>query len=376
MKITMSYKSISSMEFNGTQKTTVYVDVCDIPNNIPMECNPRLQNMKSAVVKAIKQTLVEDDGLFHILNRGITITAESIKVKGNSLVIEINDFETQGCIDGGHTYKSILEYQDIIQPETQYVTVEILTGNIVMNNFVKLAMARNRSQQVQDKSLAELNNEFDWIKEVLKNENISVVYKENEDGNVPIEFIVWLMAVTNSRFGESTCNTRPKEAMKAFIKYNKEYGLNIEKNPFYAAKNIIVDLMKIFDFMEVHFGDKIRGFSQIQKVDTGKFKSTVYATPMKYKIPKQFLYPPYTAMKAIIGVDDKTGLLFWKTDPYAFVKRILPQLALNQVQIYRDDNKLLERCRAKKTYSDLYKTAELLYKEITLEEREKALMNK
>ena len=375
MKITMSYKSISSMEFNGTTKTTVYVDVCDIPNNIPMECNPRLQNMKSAVVKAIKQTLVEDDGLFHILNRGITITAESIKVKGNSLVIEINDFETQGCIDGGHTYKSILEYQDIIQPETQYVTIEILTGNIVMNNFVKLAMARNRSQQVQDKSLAELNNEFDWIKEVIKNENISVVYKENEDGNVPVEFIIWIMTVVNSRFGESTCTARPKESMTAFIKYNKEYGLNIEKNPFYAAKDILIDSMKVFDFIEVHFGNKIKCFSKIKVVNKGNFKSTIYGTPMKYKIPKQFLYPVYTAMRAIIGVDDKTGLLFWKTDPHAFIKRILPELALNQVDIYKSD-RMLERCRAKKTYSDLYKTADLLYKEIMLEEREKALMNK
>ena len=375
MKITMSYKSISSMEFNGTTKTTVYVDVCDIPNNIPMECNPRLQNMKSAVVKAIKQTLVEDDGLFHILNRGITITAESIKVKGNSLVIEINDFETQGCIDGGHTYKSILEYQDIIQPETQYVTIEILTGNIVMNNFVKLAMARNRSQQVQDKSLAELNNEFDWIKEAIKNENISVIYKENEDGNVPIEFIIWIMTVVNSRFGESTCTARPKESMTAFIKYNKEYGLNIEKNPFYAAKDILIDSMKVFDFIEVHFGTKIKCFSKIKVVNKGNFKSTIYGTPMKYKIPKQFLYPVYTAMRAIIGVDDKTGLLFWKTDPHAFIKRILPELALNQVNIYKED-RMLERCRLKKTYSDLYKTAELLYKEIMLEEREKALMNK
>ena len=375
MKITMPFKSISSMEFNETTKTTVYVDVCDIPNNIPMECNPRLQNMKSAVVKAIKQTLVEDDGLFHILNRGITITAESIKVKGNSLVIEINDFETQGCIDGGHTYKSILEYQDIIQPETQYVTVEILTGNIVMNNFVKLAMARNRSQQVQDKSLAELNNEFDWIKEVTKNENISVVYKENEDGNVPVEFIIWVMTVVNSRFGESICNARPKEGMTAFIKYNKEYGLNIEKNPFYAAKDILVDLMKVFDFIEVYFGNKIKCFSKIKVVNKGNFKSTIYGTPMKYKIPKQFLYPVYTAMRAIIGVDDKTGLLFWKTDPHAFIKRILPELASIQVDIYKAD-RMLERCRAKKTYSDLYKTAELLYKEIMLEEREKALMNK
>ena len=375
MKITMSYKSISSMEFNGTTKTTVYVDVCDIPNNIPMECNPRLQNMKSAVVKAIKQTLVEDDGLFHILNRGITITAESIKVKGNSLVIEINDFETQGCIDGGHTYKSILEYQDIIQPETQYVTIEILTGNIVMNNFVKLAMARNRSQQVQDKSLAELNNELDWIKEAIKNENISVIYKENEDGNVPIEFIIWIMTVVNSRFGESTCTARPKESMTAFIKYNKEYGLNIEKNPFYAAKDILIDSMKVFDFIEVHFGNKIKCFSKIKVVNKGNFKSTIYGTPMKYKIPKQFLYPVYTAMRAIIGVDDKTGLLFWKTDPHAFIKRILPELALNQVNIYKED-RMLERCRLKKTYSDLYKTAELLYKEIMLEEREKALMNK
>lgn len=66
---------------------------------------------------------------------------------------------------------------------------------------------------------------------------------------------------------------------------------------------------------------------------------------------------------------------FWKTDPHAFIKRLLPELALNQVNIYKAD-RMLERCRAKKTYSDLYKTAELLYKEIMLEEREKALMNK
>lgn len=79
MKITMEYTDFSVINSKDVTRTILYVDVTKIPTNIPMECNPRQQNMKSAVVKGIKESLLAQDGLFHIINRGITLVAENVK---------------------------------------------------------------------------------------------------------------------------------------------------------------------------------------------------------------------------------------------------------------------------------------------------------
>lgn len=367
MKIRIPFENVATIETKEGVRTVMYVDVTCIPENIPMDCNPRLQNMNSVVVKDMTETLLHEDGLFHILNRGITLTAQDVTLDNEQKVAEINieDTETQGCIDGGHTYKCILENKFLIQRGMQMVTVEVLTGDVVIQHFVKLAMARNRSQQVQDKSIEELEKGFEWIKQTIQNENVSVVYKENVDGNVSVEFILWLMTVVNPRFGDSTCNARPGACMISYSKYS-DYGLSTEKNPYYACKNILVDLMRIYDFIEVHFSDSIKYFSRVSKVKTGKYKSTLYGTPMKYRIPKQFLFPVYTVMSTIIIVDKETGILVWKVNPYEFIERALPVLALHQVEILRND-KLLERCRSKETYKNLHAKGESILKDMIIE---------
>lgn len=277
MKIKVPFKHVASIEDNGIKRTFMYVDVTKIPKDIPMECNPRLQNMRSNVVKGIKQTLLEDDGLFHIFNRGITITAEDIEIEDNDAIIEITDIETQGCIDGGHTYRSIIDCQDNMIPDTQYVTVEVLAGKPVMDNFVKVAMARNKSQQVQNYFLAELDNAFDWIKDIIEGEQIEVSYKENTPG-VSIVHIIWIMAVTNARFCKTVYSIRPNEAFNQYLNAMNEFGLDCETNPFYAAKDVLIDLIRMYDYVEVHFADTVRKrLSNMKKVvKKGKFKSTVY----------------------------------------------------------------------------------------------------
>lgn len=366
MKIKVPFKHVASIEDNGIKRTFMYVDVTKIPKDIPMECNPRLQNMRSNVVKGIKQTLLEDDGLFHIFNRGITITAEDIEIKylDNDAIIEITDIETQGCIDGGHTYKSIVDCQDNMIPDTQYVTVEVLAGKPVMNNFVKVAMARNKSQQVQNYSLAELDNAFDWIKDIIKDEQIEVSYKENTPG-VSIVHIIWIMAVTNARFCKTVYSIRPNEAFNQYLSAMSEFGLDCENNPFYAAKDVLIDLIRMYDYVEVHFEDTVRKrLSNMKKVvKKGKFKSVIYGNEKMYKLPNQFVYPVFSSIREMLGVNE-SKLLYWKVeDPHEFLANILPTLVDMQLNCYQDNRNLLEYCRFKSAYGNLHDKVEGLVKD-------------
>lgn len=370
MNIEIKFSEFSAIKSEeGIERATMYVDACSMPNSIPMDCNPRKQNMNSSVVKGIKKTLLEDDGLFHIFNRGITITAEKITIKGDTAIIEIKDTNTQGCIDGGHTYKSILECQPLLRPGAQKVTVEVLTGKTVMDNFVKLAMARNRSQQVQDQSLAELDKLFDWVKETLANEPFKVFYKENDEGNISIQTIVWIMAITNARFPIACHSVRPAAALDEYIEYGKEYGNSVKDNPFYACKNVLVDLLKLYDYCEVHFADKIKFFSRNSKiVKSGKFKSLIYMTPKRYKFPNQFLFPVFSAIREMLKVEEG-GMIGWKVNPYDFIKEILPVLADMQFNVYKNNSYTLDRCRDKQSYLNLHEavTTEITKREALAE---------
>ena len=91
------------------------VDVKDIPDNIPMDTNPRKQNLDTKVAKKIKVSLLsETDRNFYILNRGILLSAASIVYDNinNIVTIAFDDPLVHGNVDGGHTYKVILENRD------------------------------------------------------------------------------------------------------------------------------------------------------------------------------------------------------------------------------------------------------------------------
>ena len=160
------------------------VDVKELPDNIPMDTNPRKQNLDTKVCKKIKDSLLSPvDRNFYILNRGILLSAASINYDNvNSVVtIEFEDTLVHGNVDGGHTYKVILENRDQLELNRQFVKVEVLTG--IENMFESVAASRNTSFQVKEKSIANLRDMFDLIKTSIKNEpyHNDVSYKENDD---------------------------------------------------------------------------------------------------------------------------------------------------------------------------------------------------
>ena len=143
-----------------------YANASTIPQGIEdwMETNPREQKMTTNVAKAISGSL-QDNSNFHELNRGILLSAHDVDYDNKDKIVAITllDPARHGNIDGGHTLRAIINAQKsgtIISD--RYVFMEIFTG---LDSPVELAAARNTSVQVYLKSIEELKDSFDIIKE-------------------------------------------------------------------------------------------------------------------------------------------------------------------------------------------------------------------
>ena len=184
-----------------SQMFTAICDVKDIPEELLewMETNPRKQNIRGGVAKKIKASLVEGRD-FHMLNRGILLSAQDVTYNNydNKMKLVFTDSEYHGNVDGGHTLRVILENRDELDAGQQYVKLEILVG--VEGIFEDLAAARNTSTQVQDKSIANLRDYFELIKEAIATEEFKdrVYFMENDNGDIDVGDILAILNLFNS----------------------------------------------------------------------------------------------------------------------------------------------------------------------------------
>lgn len=183
-----------------SQMYTAICDVKDLPEDLInwMETNPRKQNTNSGVAKKIRASLVEGKD-FHLLNRGILLSANDVTFNNydGTMKLVFTDKEYHGNVDGGHTLMVILENRDDLERGQQFVKLEILTG--VEGIFEDLAAARNTSTQVQDKSIANLRDYFDIIKQAISTEPFKdrVYFMENDDGNIDVGDILAILNMFN-----------------------------------------------------------------------------------------------------------------------------------------------------------------------------------
>ena len=319
----------------------MYFAICDVknlPSDIPMETNPRDQSMGKAVVKKIKQSLLDTaDSVFYLLNRGMVISAKSVHYDNNSgnMTIVFEDLDVHGDIDGGHTYKSILEKRDQLNVGDQYVKLEILTG--VEDMFQSLAAARNTSTQVEDKSIAELEDRFDLIKDAIKNEPFcnSVYFKENAPGDIDVADIISLLTMFNlDKFPDITsfptmAYSGKKKCIDYYIAAHKESG-ETGANPYYKMKSIMVDIFKLYDTLEVKIGEYYKQknpggrFGLIKGVAASKsglqYKSRFYGNDLDYQTATGLLYPIIGSLRAL--VKEENGHYAWKTNPFAMLEKV------------------------------------------------------
>ena len=68
-----------------------YVNVGDLPKNLPLDSDPRRPKEKGEVPKRILSSLQSRDGRFHLLNRGITVSCASSEYDNKTGVLDLSD---------------------------------------------------------------------------------------------------------------------------------------------------------------------------------------------------------------------------------------------------------------------------------------------
>lgn len=312
---------------NGAAKKYVfYVKVDDVAEGIPMATNPRDQKLTSSVATAIKESLLSNDGYFHLKNRGIILSAESVHYnnKEKTATITFSDELSHGNIDGGHTYKIVCEHKG--ENLEQYVQFEVMTG--VEDIIEGLAEARNTSVQVDAKSMAELAEKFDPIKEGLEGMPFfkRIAFKQNQisvDGEtgkknkmIDAREIVAIINMFNITAYDD--DHHPTQAYSSKAKMLEMYLKNPEECRAYV--NVMPDFFDLYNAIETEFADaynsggglygrkKYAGYKNGQIVAKSKFG----LTEMKYKVPDGLLYPAVAAFRSLLVMNESTGKYEWK----------------------------------------------------------------
>lgn len=313
-----------------SKKYVFYVKIDDVAPfpAIPMNTNPRDQNTNTAVAKSIRDSLESNDGYFHLKNRGIVISAESVTYDNRKEEVKIvfTDDTYHGNVDGGHTYKIVSDY--VGEHLDQYVQFEVMTG--VEDIIEQLAEARNTSVQVDEKSLAELVGKFEPIKEALEGMPFynRIAFKQNqlvqdENGKnmrmLDAREIVALIVMFNpEEFDEYKHPTLAYSSKAKMLElYLNEYSR--DRNSYRRFINIAPTIFDLYDTIETEFADTYNstggryGRKKYANYKDGKVigKSKFGMHDLIYKVPDGIIYPTLAAFRCLV-VKDQNGNFAWK----------------------------------------------------------------
>ena len=186
----------------GVHTHFMLVPANSLPAGIPLDPNPREQNVNRPVYRKVERSLRQDDegvdGTFHLKHRGITLIASHVKrvVKGAPGGLDLYELffpSGYGILDGGHSYKIVLKAQgDEDVPDNEYIKLEVITGLDRESLVTDIAGGRNTSIQVHTKSLLDLDKKFDFLKEELEQFGWAqqVAWRENDKGSVDVVDVI------------------------------------------------------------------------------------------------------------------------------------------------------------------------------------------
>ncbi len=336
---------------DGEKRAMMYIAICDVknlPDNIPMETNPRKQKLTMGVPKKIKASLLDETYLdFYLLNRGLCISAADVSFNNysNEMTILFEDFDYHGDVDGGHTYQVILANRDKLDYERQFVKLEILTG--IEDIFQRLAAARNTSTQVQDKSIAELENRFEIIKKMTEGERYynDIYFEENDDGSIDVTDILAILNMFNlsaypdkEKFPTASYSSK-KKCVNTYIECHKKFGDDAE-NPYVKMQPIMKDIFKLYDYIEVnmarYYKEKYTSgkYGSIKGVTPAKrgecFKSKFLKNSMEYLTPTGFIYPILGSFRALMK--EENGIYKWIKNPFLVMDELGGDLVATTVE--------------------------------------------
>jgi hypothetical protein len=335
-----------------------YFALCDVerlPLDLPTDTNPRQQNLQTKVAKAIRAGLLGESGpIFHLLNRGLLISAETVTYdnKTSRVTIHMPNGERHGVVDGGHTYRIIKENLDALTMQ-QFVQLEIMTG--IEDDFADIAGARNTSVQVQEKSLANLNHELDIVKRLVAHEPFAsdIAYEQFAQEEIDVLDVIAILTMFNIDVVGGAdehpiyCYAWKGRALQVYLS-------SPERRETYAKLGQLVsNIFRLHDHVHRTFrdmyndatGGRAGGRKEIRTSERAryplKFSPRTLAGEfqcIKYEIPSGFVYPILGAMRFLVEPNAGGSEFVWKvSDPIAFYDQYVgPDLVRNTMEASMD----------------------------------------
>lgn len=375
----------------GIRTARGYFDIATMPENVPIDVNPRKNHIDSEVTDAIEKSLSEGNPLFMEMNRGLLIICEDVKIDEdkNSVTVKVNNDPYEGIADGGHTYRCIVKYlQSLktssipIKKDKMYVPIEFVWGDAESRQKYALliSIARNTAKQVSDIAIANKLGKFDMLNKFWYGQpwSFRVVYEESRTAELGIGKILQILNI----FNMDNCKAKdgsfnPKSAINSKDGCNKSYETLYDaygettRNPYYAMRNIIIDIFNLYDFIESRIPElainklKIdwnsfesgngRGRKKFGEITKDR-KTLFYDNKKLYYCPRVFVKPMLSVLRPLIGLDDD-GFYKWNTDPFNFFERYGAEFVKILCEYYSNDGNHSPSETAKNCsmWNDLYK---------------------
>lgn len=323
---------------SGSNRSVGYCTFERLPFKIPMDPNPRQpteKSLRSSLAGEIRKTASEARGLFHLVNAGIFILADSVEYNNERglLTFVVDTDKGQGLYNGGHTLKII---EEIVQngfaqlddsSQHQYCNFDIQVG-VDPKHLADIAEGRNSTVPLKEKTLADYQDKFDWVKEALKGKPYEnkIGYVESHDKPEDIERIICRLTAINALLYDKDAQpivayTSKKRCFEMFIDEPDKY------KPLAA---ILPDVLELYE----HLIAKAKEY-YLELVPGGKFvqwdgavkplkrtvdKLTFTGEEVEYRIADGWLIPLLAAFRALVQV--KAGRAQWIVQPQVIYKRI------------------------------------------------------
>lgn len=385
--------------FKSSERHLLLCPVEEIPRNLPIDqSNVRTQNVQRKVYKEVAKHLLNDNdegtkNTFHLKNKGITILAEQVVRHADDETFEIVfSSDSQGIVDGGHTYKIICDNQDEIRERNeqtqsdetltenereeqvirQFVKVEVLTS-LTTDLTTEIARGLNTAVQVQEQTLANHAGKFEWIKKEIEGEPYEedIAFRENVSAAYDVMDVLAILELFNifdyPNDGSSKTPTRAYTSqfnvLASFLKQEKSETsvASLER-----LRPIMKDILRLHDIVSSQARDKwnagsskkskrsgghlafIHGKEDAHKkgrrtrTESQQFDFPFIGTKGKFRLYKGALFPILGAFRWMVVVDEHTGNARWRGS-FEDVLAIWDKLALKLLEATRETSDELGR---------------------------------
>jgi hypothetical protein len=388
---THEYRSLPIPGLDGTKVGDCFVSVTGLPEELGnfMKVNPRVPNrtqkgvLSGPVIRGITETLVENPEDMAIKNQGIYLLvadATFTRVSGGNgeLSVTLADPNRHGIVNGGHTYAAIrdavenAEELELKSLSRAFVRLHILQG-IDDSKVAEIAEGLNRSKQVDDPSLANLQGHFNRIREVMagKPGEHSIAYHQGSDGELYIaEVLVLLEMFNRDRFDRKKhphyLYSRTKSALEFYQK-----DLDARPSPLELLVPKLPEILVLSDLIrrETPSAAKRIGF-EFGRMKAGKLRAGAKShkniilpflnSTMSYHVPNGWLYPMLAAFRANVIWDLQRGKFEWKLPLEKLVPKVIDDLVSVCVTEHRDNNLQPDKVgKRESTYVQCYDKVQL-----------------